>query len=54
MDNTLYLHGVDFILRHCLTHDEDEVVLNDFHGGACGGHLSGLSKTQKILREGYF
>ena len=54
MDNTLYRHGVDSILRRCLTHDEAEVVLNDFHGGACGGHLSGLSTAQKILRVGYF
>ena len=29
-------------------------MLNDFHGGACGGYLSGLSTTQKILRAGYF
>ena len=54
VDNTLYHHGVDSILCHCLTHDEAEVVINDYHGGACGGHLSGLSTTQKILRVGYF
>ena len=54
VDNTLYHHGVDSILRCCLTHEEAEVVLNDCHGGACGGHLSGLSTTQKILRAGYF
>ena len=54
MDNTLYPCGVDSILRHCLTHDEAEVMLNDFHGGACGGHLSGISIAQKILRVGYF
>ena len=54
MDNTLYRHGVDSILQHCLTHEEDEVVLNDFHGGASGGHLSGLSTAQKILRASYF
>ena len=29
-------------------------MLNDCHGGACGGHLSGLSTSQKILRAGYF
>ena len=49
VEDNLYQHGVDSILHHCLTHDEAEVVLNDFHGGACGGHLSGLSRTQKIL-----
>ena len=53
MDNTLYRCGVDSILRHCLTHDEAEVVLNDCHGGACGGHLYGLSTAQNILRAGY-
>ena len=47
MDNTLYRCGVDSILRRCLTHEEAELVLNDCHGGACGGHLSGISKAQK-------
>ena len=53
VDNTLYHHGVDSILRRCLTHEEAKVVLNYFHGGACGVHLSGLSIAQKILRAGY-
>ena len=54
MDNTLYRRGVDSILRHRLTHEEAELVLNACHEGACGGHLSGLSTAQKILRAGYF
>ena len=29
-------------------------MLNDCHGGVCGGHLSGISIAQKILRVGYF
>jgi hypothetical protein len=41
-------------LRHLLTHKEAESVLNDCHKGACGGHLSGLVTTQKILRACYF
>ena len=53
VDSTLYRHGVDSILHHRLTHEEAEVVLNDFHRGACGGHLYGLSTAQKILRVGY-
>ena len=52
VDDTLYRCGVDFILRHCLTHEEDEVMLNDCNGGACGGHLYGISITQTILRGG--
>ena len=54
VDNILYRRGVDSILCRCLTHDEAEVVLNHCHGGACGGHLSGLSTAQKILRASYF
>jgi hypothetical protein len=54
IDDTLYRRGVDCILHRCLTHEEAELVLNDCHTGACGGHLSGLETTQKILRAGYF
>ena len=54
MDNTLYRRGVDSIFHRFLTHEEAEVVLNDCHRGACGGHLSGISTAQKILRAGYF
>ena len=54
VDNTLYRHGVESILQCCLTHEEAKVVMNDCHGGACGGHLFGLSIAQKILRARYF
>jgi len=53
IDGTLYRRGVDCILRHCLTHKEANIVLNDFHIGACGGHLSGLATSQKTLHDGY-
>jgi hypothetical protein len=49
LEDTLYNRGVDYILHRCLTHEEAEVVLNDCHTGACGGHLSRLETTQKIL-----
>ena len=52
--DTLYRRGVDTILRRCLTHEEAEKVLNDFHAGDCGGHLSGYAIAQKILCAGYF
>ena len=54
VDNTLYHLGVDSILRCCLTHEEAKVVLNDSHGGVCGGHLSGLSTAQKNIESGLF
>lgn len=52
--DTLYHVGVDSILRRCLTLNEAERVLNDFHSGACGGHLFGYAIAQKILHAGYF
>ena len=51
--DNLYSHEVDSILRCFLTLEEAKVVLNDCHSGACGGHLSGLTTTQKILHAGY-
>ena len=27
--------------------------MNDYHSGACGGHLFGMATAQKILRAGY-
>ena len=51
--DTLYRRGVDSVLRRCLTHEEAEIVLNDSHSGACGGHLSGLEMAQKILHDVY-
>jgi hypothetical protein len=49
LNDTLYRRGVDCVLRRCLTHEEAVIVLNDFHKGACGGHLSGLATTQIFL-----
>ena len=54
LNDTLYRRGIDSILWRCLTHEEAEHVLNDFHSGACGGHLSGMATAQKILHTGYF
>lgn len=54
IENTLYHHGVDCILCCFLTREEAEKTLNDCHGGECGGHLSRLETTQKILHAGYF
>ena len=49
LKDTMYHRGVDCILRQCLTHEEVEIMLNDFHTRACGIHLYGLAIIQKIL-----
>jgi hypothetical protein len=52
--DTLYHRGIDTILQRCLTHDEAEHVLSECHLGSCGGHLSWMDTSHKILRVGYF
>lgn len=52
--DTLYNRGIGCVLRRCLTHEEAEKVLNDYHSGACSGHLSGLATTQNILCAGFY
>ena len=54
LNDTLYRRGIDSILWRCLTHEEVEHVLNDFHSEACGGHLFGMDIAEKILCAGYF
>ena len=54
INDTLYRRGNDSILWCFLTHEEDELVLNDCHSVSCGDHLYGLATTQKILCTGYF
>jgi hypothetical protein len=52
--DALYHRGVDTMLHRCVTHEEVELIMNDCHLGACGGHLSRLATTQKILHVRYF
>jgi hypothetical protein len=54
LGDTLYRHGVDSIFQRFLTYVEAEKYLNDYHSGACGGHMSGYATAQKILQARYF
>lgn len=49
ISDNIYCHCVNIVIHHCLTHDEVEKVLNAYHGGACGGHLSGFATAPKIM-----
>lgn len=42
------------VLLNCLLKDEADKVLQDFHAGDCGGHLSWKTTTNKILRAGFY
>ena len=41
--DTLYHRGIDSVFPRCLTFDEADKALNDYHSGACGGHMSGYA-----------
>ena len=39
IDNVLFWRNHEGILLNCLTLDETDKVLREFHAGDCGGHL---------------
>ena len=45
INDTLYHHGIDAILRRYLTHEEAEIIFNDCHSRACGSHISGMDTS---------
>ena len=38
----------------CLTEDEVENIMVEFHEGICGGHYSWKATAHKILRAGFY
>ena len=48
----LYRRGIDIILHQCLTIDEDDRFLNDYHIDTCSCHQLGMSNAQKLIRQG--
>eukprot|EP00253_Pinus_taeda_P016796 PITA_16796 len=54
IDNVLFSKKHEGILLNCLTSDETDKVLKEFHAGDCGGHLYWKSTADKILRAGFY
>ena len=54
IDNVLFLKNYEGILLNCLTLDETDKVLKEFHAGDYGGHLYWKSTADKILRVGFY
>eukprot|EP00253_Pinus_taeda_P021677 PITA_21677 len=54
INNVLFWKNHEGILLNCLTLDETDKVLKEFHAGDCGGHLYWKSIADKILRAGYY
>jgi hypothetical protein len=54
LDENLYWKDPGGILLNFLLKDEADKVLQDFHEGDCGGHLSWKTTANKILRAGFY
>ncbi|KAL8530073.1 hypothetical protein ACS0TY_007242 [Phlomoides rotata] len=46
----LYKRGFSLQLLKCLKKEQDQLVLQEIHGGVCGNHTRGLSLTLKTIR----
>eukprot|EP00253_Pinus_taeda_P009640 PITA_09640 len=42
------------VLLLCLVEGETHEVIEDFHGGVCGGHYNWKTTTHKILKAGFY
>ena len=54
LEGNLYWKDPGGILLNCLLKDEADKVLQDFHAGDYGGHLSWKTTTNKIFRVGFY
>jgi hypothetical protein len=44
----------DGIILRCVDDVESKRLVDEFHGGFCGGHFAAKTTTHKILRAGYY
>jgi len=54
IDGALFWKNHEGILLNCITMNETNNVMKDFHAGDCGGHLYWKSTSDKILRAGFY
>jgi len=54
LDSALFWKNHEGILLNCLTMNETDNVMKEFHAGDCGGNLYWKSMADKILRVGYY
>lgn len=54
IDNVLFWKNHEGILLNCLTLNETDNVLKEFHARDCGGHLYWKSTADKILRDVFY
>ena len=54
LDSALFWKNHEGILLNCLTMNETDSVMKEFHVGDCGGHLYWKFTANKILRVGFY
>jgi len=54
LDGALFWKNHEGILLNCLTMNEANNIMKEFHAGDCEGHLYWKSTADKILRAGYY
>eukprot|EP00253_Pinus_taeda_P022208 PITA_22208 len=54
VDGALFWKNHEGILLNCLTMNETNSIMKEFHVGDCGGYLYWKSTADKILRAGYY
>jgi hypothetical protein len=50
----LFYTSPDMIIRRCVWEDEIPDILQAYHDGPCGGHLSDKRTAYKVLQPGYY
>jgi len=54
LEGALFWKNPEGILLNCLTMNETNNIMREFHAGDCGGHLYLKSTANKILMVGYY
>jgi hypothetical protein len=54
INNELYRSSMSGPLLRCISKIEGKEILQEVHGGICGGHISARMLATKILRQGFY
>ena len=54
LDNVLYWKDTRGILLKSLLKDDADRVMQEFHGGDCGGHIYWKTTANKIMRASFY
>jgi hypothetical protein len=52
--DVLFRRNYDGILLRCVDEKRAQELMQEFHGGICGGHFAPTATTHKIIRDGFY